>query len=360
MPNWRSATAIQGTVVKRFALATVKLFALCAVTAAVVIGVVRVGASWATTAAERPPVPTHESARLFVEPPPVEIATTTVGTFLGVRDEIALEHMRTQQIAEVRMNRGGSSISLRVTFADGSRAAFKPVQNNPQTVPRKEVAAYRINRLLGLSAVAPATLHTVAAEDIFGKLAAESSWARKRIEAETIFDDHGSTRGEISFWIPALVDSHMDTDAAVLQWTEWLTIGQEIPADKIEILAQLSTLLIFDVLQNNSDRFSGGNLLTSPDGKMLYFMDNTFGFQVEPEGHLKCREYLRRCQKFSRRTVENLRRLDLATLKQALDVEPGTLRDEEVKAVLARRDVVLKYIDQLIAANGEKRVLVFP
>jgi len=41
-------------------------------------------------------------------------------------------------------------------------------------------------------------------------------------------------------------------------------------------------------------------------------------------------------------------------------VEPGTLRDEEVKAVLARRDVVLKYIDQLIAANGEKRVLVFP
>ena len=45
---------------------------------------------------------------------------------------------------------------------------------------------------------------------------------------------------------------------------------------------------------------------------MLFWMDNTFGFQIEPEGHLRCRTYLFRCQKFSRKMVAALRRLDLA------------------------------------------------
>jgi hypothetical protein len=146
----------------------------------------------------------------------------------------------------------------------------------------------------------------------------------------------------------------------VLEWWQWLSVGEEIPADKVEMMAQLSSLLVLDMLQNNSDRFSGGNLMTSPDGHTLYYMDNTFGFQVEPEGHLKCRTYLQRAQKFSRRLMVALRGLDAAAIKQSLEGDPGVLTDEEIGAVLARRDWTLRYIDGLTAKYGADRVLVFP
>ena len=49
----------------------------------------------------------------------------------------------------VKLNHGGTSLSLRIDFAGGARAAFKPEQTHPQSDPRRrEIAAYRIDRLL--------------------------------------------------------------------------------------------------------------------------------------------------------------------------------------------------------------------
>jgi hypothetical protein len=134
----------------------------------------------------------------------------------------------------------------------------------------------------------------------------------------------------------------------------------DVPHGKAALMAQLSSLLVFDLLTNNSDRFSGGNLLTSTDGKILYYMDNTFGFQIEPQGHEKCRQALGRCQKFSRGLVEALRRFDGHALRAVLEEDPGVLTDEEIDSVVARRDVALRYIDGLIARNGAEKVLAFP
>jgi hypothetical protein len=277
-----------------------------------------------------------------------------------MRDEFLLERMRSAEVVRAKLNKGGSSISFRLDFADGSRAAFKPEQINPQTVPRKEIAAYRINRALGLNAVPPATGRTLHRDDLVGKLPPEATFLANRIDAETIFDEEGFTRGELSYWIPVILDSHLDTLDNVLAWWKWMTVGEEIPPEKYQLMAQLSSLLILDMLTNNSDRFSGGNLMTSPDGKTLFYMDNTFGFQVEPEGHLRCRTYLYRCQKFSRRVVEALRQLDLPSLRRALAPEADVLSEAEMKAVVARRDVTVRYVDGLIAQLGADKVLVFP
>jgi hypothetical protein len=295
-----------------------------------------------------------------LEPVLVDVASDAAGTFMGMKDELLLERMRMGEVVQAKLNKGGSSISFRLDFADGSRAAFKPEQTNPQTVPRKEIAAYRLNRLLGLNRVPPATRRTFHRDDLVGKLPPDAAFLSTRINAETLFDEEGFTRGEVSFWIPVIVDSHLDTLDSVLTWWRWMTIGEEIPADKREIMGQLSSLLIFDLLTNNSDRFSGGNLMTSSDGRVLYWMDNTFGFQVDPDGHSKCRIYLFRAQKFSRRMVEAVRRLDMASLKEALAHEPSLLSQAEIDAVLARRDVALKYLDGLVAEYGEDQVLVFP
>src|SRR4030095_1877355 len=127
--------------------------------------------------------------------------------------------------------------------------------------------------------------------------------------------------------IPVIADSHLDTLDNVLNWWRWMTVGEEIPPDRVGLMQQLSSLLLFDLITNNSDRFSGGNLMTSKDGRVLFFMDNTFGFQVEPEGHVRCRTALMRCQKFSKKLVEAMRRMDLGALRAALQPEPGVLSD---------------------------------
>lgn len=295
-----------------------------------------------------------------LEPGPVEIAADATGTFLGMKDELLLDRMRTAEIVKAKLNKGGSSISFRLDFADGSRAAFKPEQVNPQTVPRKEIAAYRIGRLLGFNHVPPATSRTVHRDELVGKLPPDMQWMARRIDAETLFDEEGFTRGEASYWIPIIVDSHLDTLENVLEWWRWMTVGEEIPPEKVRVMEQLSSLLLFDMLTNNSDRFSGGNLMTSADGRILFWMDNTFGFQIEPEGHIRCRTYLSRCQKFSRKMVTALRRLDLPSLRAALAVEPSVLTENEMKSVLARRDAALRHVDAQIAQHGEAQVLVFP
>jgi hypothetical protein len=295
-----------------------------------------------------------------LEPQKAEIVSDIAGTFLGMKDELLLERMKASEIVKAKLNKGGSSISFHLYFPDGSGAAFKPEQINPQTVPRKEIAAYRINRMLGLNAVPPATARTLHRDDLVGKLPKEAAFLATRIDAETTFDDEGFTRGEVSYWIPTIADSHLDVPETVLLWTKWLTPGEEIPPEKAGLMAQLSSLLVLDMLTNNSDRFSGGNLLTSGDGKILFYMDNTFGFQVEDEGHMRCRQYLFRCEKFSRSLVAALRKMDLPSLRRALEIEPAVLSDAEVRSVIARKDVTLKYLDGLIAAFGADQVLVFP
>jgi hypothetical protein len=295
-----------------------------------------------------------------LEPEVADVASDTVGTFLGMKDELLIDRLKSAEIVKAKLNKGGSSISFHLYFSDGSGAAFKPEQINPQTVPRKEIAAYRINRMLGLNAVPPATARTLNRADLVGKLPAEAQFLSTRIDAETTFDEEGFTRGEVSYWIPVITDSHLDTPENILLWTKWLTPGEEIPPEKLSIMQQLSSLLVLDMLTNNSDRFSGGNLLTSSDGKILFYMDNTFGFQVEDEGHIKCRQYLFRSEKFSKKLVEKLRSIDLPALKRALESEPSVLSEAEMASVIARKNVTLKYIDGLIAAFGADQILVFP
>lgn len=298
----------------------------------------------------------------FLHGPQAEPRFAEYPTFLGMADELLIERMRKAEIQTVNMNRGGSSISLRVDFTDGSRAAFKPVQTNPQSVPRKEAAAYRLARLLGLKLVAPVVMRDFARDELLGKLSAKSEWARKRIEKEMLANDSGRTHGSLAYWIPQLIDLRLDTTDGVKRWSSWLSQGVEIPAEKAQLMSQLSTVLVFDLLQNNSDRFSGGNLLGSPDGQTLYYMDNAIGFQIEPRGHPRCRNYLYRAQKFGKSLVGKLERLTRAELEAALAEEPGAplLSAEEIDSLFARRDRALAYIRDLCRTYGTERVLVFP
>jgi hypothetical protein len=275
----------------------------------------------------------------------------------------------------VKVNRGGSSISLRLDFVGGGRASFKPEQTNPQSVPRKEVAAYRIDRLLGINAVAPAFGRAFSLDELYGALDKDGRQFLPRLREELISrkDPENPKRriiaGEVQWWIPVIENARIrkhkidDTDG-IVTWKRLLRAGATVPPEEYELVRQISTMLLFDFVIDNTDRWSGSNARVSADGSKLYFMDNTLAFSRDTNGHRKSQNYLERTQTFSRRLVERLRALTKEDVLAALEPDRGPfeqlLTDEELEALFGRRDTALAYIDELIQEHGEDVVLVFP
>jgi hypothetical protein len=204
----------------------------------------------------------------------------------------------------------------------------------------------------------------VSRAEVFSHLHAETQPMVPRIRSETIFDPRGYTAGVVMYWVPVIKDSGLDTPEGMHESSRWLTQGQVIPDDKHALAAQLADLLVFDFLISNPDRYSGGNMLTNDDGSRLLFMDNTLSFMIEPEGNEKTRAALTRSQRFSRRLYEALDRITEEKLTriliQASEGDYEVLTKPEIRAVVARRDYVHRYIDELSRTFGASQVLYFP
>jgi hypothetical protein len=301
---------------------------------------------------------------------PADLAPSprTLPLFDGLDDQLLVAPLRAAALRRVRFNRGGSSISLRLDFVNGACAAFKPEQTNEQTVPRREVAAYRINRLLGLGSVAPAFGRRFSLDEILAALDPDQRGLAPRLRAEIVADDASQVVGEVSWWIPEIERADIegfpiDSTDGIVTWKRYLTAGNPIPDESLRLVAQISNMVLFDHLINNSDRWTGGNARVSTDGRFLYYMDNTLSFGISDQGHERTRIYLHRSEKFSRHVVHALRRLTAEEVRAALrDPEPfAYLLDEaEIASLLRRRDYAMAYIDELIALHGESAVLVFP
>lgn len=316
----------------------------------------------ALVATERAPVPERAAA-----PAPMAGGRATV---YGASDEELLAPLRGAAVIGTRINQGGTTLSLRVDFASGGRAAFKPDQVHPGSQPRREIAAFLVDRLLGIGRVPPAAAISVSLEQLIaaspvavrGEVA-----ARLRAEARP---KRGELKGAASWWIPeikvAAIGKHpIDSTDGIVTWKRYLTIGSKRPEEVVSLVAAISDMVLFDFLIDNSDRWSGGNARTSPDGQILYFMDNTMSFSNRRQGHTRTATYLRRVQQFSRRLVQEVRALTrerlVAALASADDAGLGPLlTSSELDAVMARHALAVEYLDALIAEHGEDAVLVFP
>jgi hypothetical protein len=269
-------------------------------------------------------------------------------------------------VAKVKLNRGGMTLSLRIDFDNGSRAAFKPQQTNPQSNPRREIAAYRIDRLLGLDRVAPAVARTFTVDEILSLIPDKAG--KQRFRDEAISKD-GMVTGELSWWIPVIADGKVDgysidSRDGIVTWKRFLRAGARIPSADRVLVMQISDMIVFDFLIDNIDRWSGNNAKTSADGRVLYFMDNTFAFGTRKRGHSKSQTYLSRVQTFSKRLIGKLRGLSADDIRSALADDLGDfdllLTSAEIAAMMSRRQIILDYVDGLIAKHGEDKVLAFP
>jgi len=303
-----------------------------------------------------------ERANLATTPPAPD-------TVFGAPDLDLLAPLAATPVTKVKLNRGGTSLSLRLEFSSGARAAFKPLQNHPQSDPRREIAAYRIDRLLGIGHVPPAKSAAFAIADVIAAAEpANRDLTASRITSEAI-PKHGSLIGEVSWWIPEIkavrIGGHLIDDAEGEElWTEYLQAGAAIPAELSPMLAQIATVILFDVLIDNADRWSGNNAQGSLDNRTLYFMDNTLAFSPYTLGHATNLTKLYRIQVFPRALVQKLRTLTAGMIEAALGSDDRLLGPlltrVEIRAIIARRDHFIEYIDRLIAEFGEDAVLALP
>jgi hypothetical protein len=290
-------------------------------------------------------------------------------TVFEAPDGLLLAPLGAAPVTRLKLNHGGTSLSLRLDFANGSRAAFKPQQTHLQSDPRLEIAAYRIDRLLGIGHVPPAKPGTFTMDELIAATDPDArTYVTGRLQDEIIAKD-GVVHGELSWWIPEIRDAtigpwRVDETDGIALWTSYLHPHVTIPADARPMVEQLAACVLFDVLIDNADRWTGYNTKGSPDKRTLYFMDNTLSFSQFTFGHKNNLDPMFRIEVFPRQLVERIRALTPEMIEESIDVGDDALAPllthEEIEAMMARRDHMLQYIDGLIAQYGEASVLALP
>jgi hypothetical protein len=159
------------------------------------------------------------------------------------------------------------------------------------------VAAYKIDRLLGLNMV-----------------------------PVSISRSHRSTPAAWTWWID---DVLMDEMAKIKKNVE--------PPDRNFYSRQRVMMYIFDELISNTDR-NQGNIVYTKDWR-LWLIDHTRAFRKNTA--LKTPARLTRCD---RQVFERMKALDRDTLKREVGKE---LDDGQIKSLLARRDAIVKKLESI-------------
>ena len=111
--------------------------------------------------------------------------------------------------------------------------------------------------------------------------------------------------------------------------------------------SQIHILRVFDELIQNRDR-NAGNLLWTSDWKM-WMIDHTRAFRLGKD-LLKPQQL----ERVERTLLDRMRELSEPKLTEAMD---KSLTKQEIEALLARRDAIVKLFDDRIAQRGEAAVI---
>lgn len=302
--------------------------------------------------------------------PPGDLVTPTLShptrpqpepSFLGLDEAVILDAIKGRRIIGGRAT-SGASLSFYFNLEGDIDAAFKPNTSRGQRWTG-EIAAYRLDQLLGLNRVPPATIRRLQVP-MLRSLIEDDQEQLARFDDEVVAD-HGTTiRGAVIYWVPTIHRAEVDRLEELEQWTRWLRQGGTIPPERLSHAQQLSDLIVFDYLTGNWDRWSGSNVLWGPERQTLLMMDNNGAFNAvfaEPLTE-RLRAPLEQVERFSALLVHRLRQLDERELRAALgrtDSGDLLLTDEQLDALFERRGQILGRLDELVARHGQDAVLCF-
>lgn len=313
-------------------------------------------------------------------------AVTRDHGFLDEPERVILDRLTHGRVIEVKDSPGGRSVAFRVKFADGTRGFYKPEQTFSAAHWYSEVVAYYLDRALGLKRVPP----TVSRRMRWAKL---SGMAEKHPRKnEVVVNEDGTVKGALIWWLPKRLVP-LETPAGwenwvrIEPWPKWKISPCQRPIEYAEALtkqraargksltylyysipepdrderaAELSDMIVFDFLTHNVDRWGGNNcnvLLHGPGGPLI-FLDNGAGFSEGPARTNLMDVRLEVVQRFRRKTIDALRKLDLAKFKADLNRDrlAPLLSDQNFKGLEIRRSAVLRRVTRLTTKFGEKAV----
>lgn len=283
-------------------------------------------------------------------------------SFLGRSTEEILQILSTSRPIGAR-GTSGQSLSMYINLQGDDDAAFKPFTRVGQRW-NGEIGAYRLGRLLGVDRIPPAITRKVRAPLIRGLLADEPE-DLERFNEEAVIDDDNLVTGAFVYWIPVIHPAEVDQSHELEQWTRWLKQGATIPPERLALARQLSDTIAFDYVAGNWDRWSGGNMYFDESDSTLLVMDNNAGFGTtfSPRVQERLDAPLAQVERFSALFFRRLIGLNAEDIRAELAQDPqgeSLLTDEQLAAVLERRDNLVRRIERLSERHGHDAVLCFP
>lgn len=236
---------------------------------------------------------------------------------------------------------GHTSVVFKLELESNAKMAWKPSSRRGKDRWRGEIAAAKLGDALAIPNVPPACMRTFTRADLEPHLP-------KGALDEVISYEEGVNL----------------IDGAMIPWIEglrFMELGKDAGATP-DVAAQLSTLVVFDAITGNWDRYSGGNVGLDASGTRVLFIDNDAAFMegAPPKDLAANVARVESTQKFSRSLVKRLRTLDVPKAFGTLPDGAPLLSPGMQKSVSERIANVLKIIDAKIAARSENDVLTFP
>ncbi len=262
---------------------------------------------------------------------------------------------------------GHTSVVFKLGLTGDLTAAYKPRSKVGSVRFRGEVAAYRLAVAWGLTNVPPADFRSFPAKELRSVL---DQKAQKMFDEQVVVEPDGTVRGALIPWIPKLEFIPLEKDEQAKRWRPWLGIGTPIATTPTgcdaKLAGQISTLVSFDLITANWDRWSGGNIgVVHGECDRLLFVDNDGAFfDPVPQDlfHRQLAEF-NTVKRFSRSFVKALERVSENDLRAALGEEsPGKalLPDKTITGILARRKVVLSTVTSAVQQLGDATALSLP
>lgn len=247
-----------------------------------------------------------------------------------------------EHIARVK-SIGHTSVVLKLDMREGTKYAFKPRSKKGSSRYNGEIAAFRLGNLLRIDNVPKAYPSSFNRGEL---TAAADEKAAKLIADEVSPGD--VVHGALIPWIADYAVLPLENDK---EWRGWLKKDGAIPDDKKDVAAAISTMIVFDYVTGNWDRWSGANVATSGGregrpGKVLFVDNDAAFFETPPKDALaRNKRYLESVDRFSKTFIERLRAVTDEEIARAIDV----LSEEHQKAidgVLARRKEALAIVEK--------------
>jgi len=261
---------------------------------------------------------------------------------------------------------GHTSYVLKLTLSDGMLGVFKPRSRRPlgDRRYRGEIAAYRLARALGLDNVPRAEPRAFPLASLRAACATYPGGA-EQLDREVLVDADGTVRGAFIEWIDDYRELPVESSSWRARWEPWVLDSHAKVGKKERTLATaISTMIVFDYVIANWDRYSGGNVARDGDSGSVLFVDNDGAFYEPPPAQPLARQFgmVQRVVRFSRQFVTALRGLDKTKLEHIFGEESAgkpLLPQSAVIATDDRRRRAIKAIDAHLAARGEQTTLAF-